>query len=72
MPFPIAFHGKKLLQALEAEGIIPPGWRVTNVTFDMDVNGAVKLHYDVLVGGEDVQKLQRALGRLLPEPEPGA
>ena len=68
MPLPIAFHGKRLLQALEAEGIIPPGWRVQNVSLDIDVNEVVKLHFDVLFSGEDVQKLQRALGSLLPEP----
>jgi hypothetical protein len=70
MPLPIAFHGKKLLQALEAEGIIPPGWRAQNVSLDIDVNEAVKLHFDVLFSGEDALKLQRALAWLLGEAIP--
>ena len=67
---PLAFHGKKLLQALEAEGLIPPGWRVTSATLKIGVDEAVVLTYDVFVSPDDVLKLQRALARLWSEEKP--
>ena len=67
-----AYRGTQLGKALIAEGVCPSN--ATTVTLTAGIDGAVTLHYDVLVGSEDIPKIVRALASLLAaertEPRP--
>lgn len=58
-----AYRGTQLGKALIAEGVCPSN--ATQVTLTVPVDGAVMLHYDVLVDPADVPKIIRALSSLL-------